>query len=333
MYKIGELAGICGVSQKAIRFYERKGLLKPTMVNDETGYRYYDNESIKTIEKIKNLKKIGLFLKEIKAVELDSKNLEKFIDQKYKELQVAIRTLYIFDSEKGELKMKNFVNDENALGKWAYIGCKKSKSGELKNEPYFLNEIIFIQNGQGYWVIKAWSKGELYIYPGEYPIPEVYPYEIEGDKLFVSIINEKTKEVEKIAVYSRVDSKKYSLKELERKDNTDIPFQMDKSIVGMWKGIAMVDKPVNFIPNIPNFPSTIFDISFEKDGGLIIRYTDGRVVNQKWTKGQCLDTLNSLAPKYEIINAGDKEYLFIENKNGDYIYNGNISSYFVFERN
>ena len=72
MYKIGELAGICGVSQKAIRFYERKGLLKPIMVNDETGYRYYDNESIKTIEKIKNLKKIGLSLKEIKEIEFDT---------------------------------------------------------------------------------------------------------------------------------------------------------------------------------------------------------------------------------------------------------------------
>ena len=58
MYRISEIAKICHVSQKALRIYERKGLLKPAVVNGETGYRFYDSENIRTVEKIKNLNKM-----------------------------------------------------------------------------------------------------------------------------------------------------------------------------------------------------------------------------------------------------------------------------------
>ena len=36
---IGEIADFFGVSRKAIRLYEKKGIIKPVMVDAENGYR------------------------------------------------------------------------------------------------------------------------------------------------------------------------------------------------------------------------------------------------------------------------------------------------------
>ena len=37
---IGELADFFGVSRKAIRLYEKKGIIKPVKIDPENGYHY-----------------------------------------------------------------------------------------------------------------------------------------------------------------------------------------------------------------------------------------------------------------------------------------------------
>lgn len=60
----GEIAKKMGVSQKAIRFYDEKGLLKPSEYS-EGNYRLYDKEALWMLEKIIALKQIGFSLEEI----------------------------------------------------------------------------------------------------------------------------------------------------------------------------------------------------------------------------------------------------------------------------
>ena len=60
----GEIARKVGVSQKAIRLYDEKGLLKPVDYS-EGNYRLYDVKSILVLEKIIALKHIGFTLEEI----------------------------------------------------------------------------------------------------------------------------------------------------------------------------------------------------------------------------------------------------------------------------
>ena len=60
----GEIAKKTGVSQKAIRLYDEKGLLKPTEYS-EGNYRLYDKEALIVLEKIIALKQIGFSLEEI----------------------------------------------------------------------------------------------------------------------------------------------------------------------------------------------------------------------------------------------------------------------------
>ncbi|MBB5324325.1 DNA-binding transcriptional MerR regulator [Anoxybacillus tepidamans] len=64
MLKIGELAGLTGVSKRTVDYYTQLGLLEP--VRSETNYRYYPEESIKHLQLILALKKQHLTLEEIK---------------------------------------------------------------------------------------------------------------------------------------------------------------------------------------------------------------------------------------------------------------------------
>ena len=61
----GEIAKKAGVSQKAVRLYDEKGLLKPSDYS-EGNYRLYDKAALQVLEKIVALKQIGFSLEEIR---------------------------------------------------------------------------------------------------------------------------------------------------------------------------------------------------------------------------------------------------------------------------
>lgn len=69
----GEIAKKAGISQKAVRLYDEKGLLKPSDYS-EGNYRLYDNESLLVLEKIIALKQIGFSLEEIRDNLVGKKN-------------------------------------------------------------------------------------------------------------------------------------------------------------------------------------------------------------------------------------------------------------------
>lgn len=74
----GEIAKKAGVSQKAVRLYDEKGLLKPSGYSDGN-YRLYDKEALQILEKIVALKQIGFSLEEIRdnLTSGDAKNIEE----------------------------------------------------------------------------------------------------------------------------------------------------------------------------------------------------------------------------------------------------------------
>ena len=65
MFKIGEFSQLTGVTIKALRYYDRVGLLKPAQVDQFTNYRYYTVEQIDQLNRIMALKDLGLSLEEI----------------------------------------------------------------------------------------------------------------------------------------------------------------------------------------------------------------------------------------------------------------------------
>lgn len=50
-YTIKELADLAGISTRTLRWYDKKGLLKPSRVN-EAGYRFYDEKAVARLQQI-----------------------------------------------------------------------------------------------------------------------------------------------------------------------------------------------------------------------------------------------------------------------------------------
>lgn len=90
---IGEIADFFGVSRKAMRLYEKKGILKPVEVDAANGYRYYSPDQVRQLNALLELKTLGFSLDEIKAVmdgKADKELLVKMLEKKQRAWQEAM---------------------------------------------------------------------------------------------------------------------------------------------------------------------------------------------------------------------------------------------------
>lgn len=78
MLSIGEFSKICKVSTKTLRYYAEIGLILPSEINPENGYRYYAIEQLEIMLLIIRLKSYNFSLEEIKqTIESGEWNKEK----------------------------------------------------------------------------------------------------------------------------------------------------------------------------------------------------------------------------------------------------------------
>jgi DNA-binding transcriptional MerR regulator/effector-binding domain-containing protein len=115
MFSIGEFSKITGLSVKTLRFYHEEGLLVPTSIDDESGYRYYDGSLAELARTIAFLKTLDFSLAEIREIlgrEQDEAALvaaltrqRKVIDERISRLKAAARSLDQFLQSQREGKM------------------------------------------------------------------------------------------------------------------------------------------------------------------------------------------------------------------------------------
>ncbi len=74
MLKIKEFATLCNCSIYTLRYYDEIELLKPKLVSENSGYRYYSEDQLERYLEIKELQDIGFSVQEIKGM----KNLTNF---------------------------------------------------------------------------------------------------------------------------------------------------------------------------------------------------------------------------------------------------------------
>ena len=67
VFKMRDLTEACGVSDQAVRLYERLGLLEPVGRTGK-GYRLYDASSVETLRFIKQAQRSGFILEDIKVL-------------------------------------------------------------------------------------------------------------------------------------------------------------------------------------------------------------------------------------------------------------------------
>ena len=62
--KIGEFSKLSHITVKALRFYEKVGLLIPTEVDKQTGYRFYETGQLHEAAEIKSYRQLGFTIED-----------------------------------------------------------------------------------------------------------------------------------------------------------------------------------------------------------------------------------------------------------------------------
>ncbi len=134
MYTVSELSRIAGTSVRTLHHYDHIGLLEPTS-KTESGYRMYDEESLKRLYMIMMFRELKFSLKDIKEM-FDDKHFDfdKAFDQQIemlrlqkKQIERLIETA-VEIKNKGEYKMSFKVFESSELD--SYKKEAKKRWGE-----------------------------------------------------------------------------------------------------------------------------------------------------------------------------------------------------------
>jgi len=237
---------------------------------------------------------------------------------------------------------KPFVNDIDVLGKWEYYDIISSIDDfdvdNLKYKDYSRGHkvIYFMPNGQSYWIYDGWTKGFLYTHAGgdEPIVCNKYTLRETRNELymFLEYYEDTTNGVPEINVLRKVSGKEYNKNEIGRFDDIDLPFIVDKAVLGKWKTVDFVSKINDFDPESkPDFKLYLKSLVFVEDGTAIRMYDDDEWAD-RWTKGKLIDTSRKTAANYERREISGREYLFVEWRMGNYQFGGCDPEYYVYIR-
>ena len=133
--QIKEFAELTGVSVRTLHYYDEIGLLKPSYVDEQNGYRFYNEVSLKRMQEILFYRELDFPLKSIAEI-LASPNYDKqkalaeqkrLLTIKKNRLERLIEALE--QAEKGEITMSVFDNSEYETARQQYEDEAKQRWG------------------------------------------------------------------------------------------------------------------------------------------------------------------------------------------------------------
>ena len=68
LLSIGEFASVSGITVKALRHWDERGLLRPAVASSETGYRYYRLDQLASVDMLERSKALGLPLAALRSL-------------------------------------------------------------------------------------------------------------------------------------------------------------------------------------------------------------------------------------------------------------------------
>lgn len=86
MLKIGEFSKLSMLTVKTLRYYEKEGLLCPSSVDPQTGYRFYETRQLETAARIKALRQLDFSVDAIRRY-LSGEPVKDALAQKERELK------------------------------------------------------------------------------------------------------------------------------------------------------------------------------------------------------------------------------------------------------
>ncbi|MBU0755580.1 MAG: MerR family transcriptional regulator [Planctomycetes bacterium] len=151
-YQIGDFSRISSLSVKTLRFYHDKGILIPTVVDEESGYRYYDERLLSQARAIRVLRDLEFSINEIKEIvdscEDDSDLVEFLIAksmeigekiQRYQSIEKRLKTVIKQEEESKMVNQSNEVTEkrlDDMLIASMRVKTTYSESGKLFGKIY-----------------------------------------------------------------------------------------------------------------------------------------------------------------------------------------------------
>ena len=140
--KIGQVAKETGLSVKAIRFYEKIGLIPPPQRTFSSGYRLYTETDLRRLRLIQRTKLLGLKLWQIKEIVESLKGqgcdcqrlkprLQKLVNGQIEEIDRKLRELSLL---KEELKKIQKGSEKTPLPQGFCI-CSEIPSRPMRSRP------------------------------------------------------------------------------------------------------------------------------------------------------------------------------------------------------
>ena len=128
LMKIGQIAAFFNVSVKAIRIYEKKGIIVPARIDPDTGYRYYTADQVQKLAALLELKLLGFSLSEIKSILSEGVNNSDLLDALVKKrmawqdaiaaaenkLDAIDKVIERIKTSKGSTKLQELTDEQRA---------------------------------------------------------------------------------------------------------------------------------------------------------------------------------------------------------------------------
>ncbi len=102
-FKIGEIADLFDLNIRTLRYYDQIDLLKPSITDPDTGYRYYSTAQFEPLNTIRYLRDLGMSLEDIRAF-LKNRDVEAMksmmhaqlaeVEQRQRDLDMIRRKLH-----------------------------------------------------------------------------------------------------------------------------------------------------------------------------------------------------------------------------------------------
>ena len=152
LLKISEIADFFGISAKAMRIYEQKGIIKPCKIDAASGYRYYSADQVKQLNTLIELQELGFSLAEIKKIMDGGVTTEKLKDSMEKkraewerhlaEVNRKIESIeHIQDkiaSKQGQKEISTMTEDERAWYLVNVVAIEDLKANKNLSEAIWL---------------------------------------------------------------------------------------------------------------------------------------------------------------------------------------------------
>lgn len=133
LLRIGEVSNLLGISIQSIRHYEKKGLIKPSFIDENSGYRYFGKNDISKLWGIVILKSAGFSLKEISDIgNLELDEIEEIMLSQKKKLEEKIEKEKIALNyvNRNIIAIESLSKADELVGEYKYIKNRYGKGIE-----------------------------------------------------------------------------------------------------------------------------------------------------------------------------------------------------------